>query len=54
MPEIDDLLAGIDDPADQYFFTPDHNYFSDKDTKAKDFLLKKILNQMLNKNNRNS
>ena len=50
MPEIDDLLAGIDDPADQYVFTPDHNYFSDKDTKAKDFLLKKIWPTGRNKN----
>ena len=50
MPEIDDLLAGIDDPADQYVHTPNHNYFSGKDERAKDFLLKKIWPTGRNKN----
>jgi len=50
MPEIDDLLAGIDDPADQYVHTPNHNYFSGKDEQAKDFLLKKIWPTGRNKN----
>ena len=50
MPELDDLLAGIDDPADYYAHTPNHNYFFDKDEKAKDFLLKKIWPAGRNKN----
>jgi hypothetical protein len=50
MPELDDLLTGIDDPADYYTHTPNHNYFSGKDDKAKDFLLKKIWPTGRNKN----
>jgi hypothetical protein len=50
MPEIDDLLAGIDDPADNYAHTPNHNYFFGKEDRAKDFLIKKIWPMGRNKN----
>jgi len=50
MPELDDLLAGIDDPVDNYVHTPDHNYFSGRDDRAKDFLLKKTWPAGRNKN----
>jgi hypothetical protein len=48
MSELNNLLAGIDDPADNYVHTPNHNYFSTEP--AKDFLLKKIWPTGRNKN----